>query len=833
MMSLKWFAKLPLRWVLLIPFVLQIIAAVGLVGFLSWRNGEEAVNDISRQLRHEITARIAQNVQHYLELPHKINQHNANSMQDGNLDFRDPMVLYHYFFKQLNIFPGLFALGFAYAADGSFVTVGRMNERQVIMAAFANKNTHHELRTYDVDAQGHLGRVNSITANYDARERTWYKTLISSESPRWSKIYPHFVYNTLQISAVQPVYEFNGNLLGSMVVFLRLKELSDVLQNIKVGKTGQTFIMERTGNLVATSSQEVLFHGKNDESSRLHASASNNVMIKGAFHYLKNQFGENLENLKTTQQLDFSYQNTDYFLQVLPYQDERGLDWLITAVIPKSDLMSHIDGNTRLTLYLCIVALCVALVISFGISQWIVHPILELNSAAKNLAEGQWTHVIDLPAQRNDELGQLAQTFQQMAAQLEKSFKVIAADEAKTRQFLEAIPVGIFIVTEKGHPYYANQIAQQILGRGIAQDVKNVNDFSSLYRAYLAGSKEFYPLERQPLVRALHGEHSRIDDMELYLIEGQATPLEVWGAPVFDTQGKVCYALAAFQDISARKQAEADRLRLVEEREAKNIALRFSEEITSKNKELIQANLEKNEFLGIAAHDLKNPLSAIAGLAEVMLLAEQPNPDEIREYATIIKESSERMFLLITNLLDVNAIESGNLKLSLQDIDIISLLKNLMKDYQTRATAKNISLYFNAAVQPCWIYSDKNTFLQIMDNLISNALKYSPFGKSVFINVSVSENWIRCTVRDEGQGISEADQQKLFGKFTRLTAKPTGGEHSTGLGLFIVKKLMDALQGQVGCESEVGVGTTFSVELPKAHNAPCAALPVDCGTQQI
>jgi len=829
-MFLKWFATLSLRWVLLIPFVVQIVAAVGLVGFLSWRNGEEAVNDISRQLRHEITARIAQNVNHYLELPHKINQNNANSMQDGNLTSHDPMVLYHYFLKQLKVFPGLFALGFAYQADGSFVSVGRMNERQVIMAAFANQSTHHELRTYDVDEQGKLGRVNSVAAGYDARERVWYKTLASSESPRWSKIYPHFVYNTLQISAVQPVYEAHGKLLGSMVVFLRLKELSDFLQRMKVGKTGQTFIMERTGNLVATSNKEVLFHGSNDESSRLHASASHNVMVKGAYHYLKTQFGENLENLKTTQQLDFQYDGIDYFLQVLPYQDDRGLDWLITAVIPKSDLMSYIDSNTQLTLFLCIIALCVALVISVSISKWIVHPILELNNAAKTLAKGQWQQVNPLPAQRNDELGQLAQTFQQMATQLENSFKVIADDEAKIRQFLEAIPVGIFIVTDTGHPYYANQTAQQILGCGISPNAK-ICDFSSLYRAYLAGSKQFYPLDRQPIVRALRGERSRIDDMELHLSEEEpATPLEVWGAPVFDAQGKVCYAVAAFQDISARKQAEADHLRLVEEREAKNIALHFSKEIASKNKELIQVNLEKNEFLGIAAHDLKNPLSAIAGLAEVMLMAEQPNPSEIREYATLIKESSERMFLLITNLLDVNAIESGNLKLSLQHIDTVALIKSLIKDYQTRAASKNIKVYFNhATTQTCWIYSDKNVFLQVMDNLLSNAVKYSPFGRSIYIKVSELENIIRCSVCDEGQGISEGDQQKLFGKFTRLTAKPTGGEHSTGLGLFIVKKLVYALRGEVWCESELGIGTTFIVELPKAHSE---ALPADHGTAE-
>lgn len=811
LMSLKYFAKLPLRWVLTFPFVIQIIVVVSLVGFLSWRNGEEAITDISGQLRHEITARIVQNISHYLELPHQLNQNNANSMQDGHLDSHDPVALYRYFFKQLQIFPGLFALGFAYQADGSFVTVGRMNQQQVIMAAFANKDTHYELRTYNVDAYGRLGQVNSRAANFDARERVWYKTLASSESPRWSKIYPHFVYNTLQLSAVQPVFAQDGTLLGSMVVFLRLKELSDFLQKMKVGKTGQTFIIERTGNLVATSNEEALFQNNGDQSSRLHASESRDPMIKGAYQYLSSHFGAGLEKLKTTEQLEFSYQDKDYFLQVLPYSDERGLDWLVAAVLPKNDLMAYINENTQATLWLCLLALCITIAISVWISQWIVHPILDLNETAKNLAEGHWNQVRILP-HRHDELGELARTFQQMAVQLEGSFKIIADNEAQLRQFLEAIPIGIFIVTHDGHPYYANHSAQQILGKGIHPELYP-DSFSRLYQAYEVGTTNFYPLERQPIVRALKGERSRVDDVEI-LAEKVRIPLEVWGVPVFDTEMKITHALAAFQDISVRKQAEAAQLRLVEEREAKNVALRFSEEIATKNKELIQVNQEKNEFLGIAAHDLKNPLSAIMGLAELILTAEAHNPKEIQEYATLIKDSSERMFLLITNLLDVNAIESGNFKLMFGQVDVLQLINLLIKDYGVRARAKNITLCFSAEMQSYEMYTDRNTLIQILDNMFSNAIKYSPLGKEVFIVLSRHQTWMQIKVCDQGQGLSAADQQKLFKKFTCLSPRPTAGEHSTGLGLFIVKKLVDALAGKVYCESKVGEGACFTVELP-------------------
>jgi len=231
------------------------------------------------------------------------------------------------------------------------------------------------------------------------------------------------------------------------------------------------------------------------------------------------------------------------------------------------------------------------------------------------------------------------------------------------------------------------------------------------------------------------------------------------------------------------------------------------------NEALIKLNQEKNEFLGIAAHDLKNPLCAIQGWAEMIASdCAEMEKDEIVDVTNLIGESSRQMFELISNLLDVNAIESGKINTSLTQMDLFVVMQKLVVHYTKQAQVKEILLHFQPQENQSLVFADKNIVHQILDNLISNAIKYSPYGTHVYIRMSQNDKMVRCEIQDEGPGLNEIDQKKLFGKFTRLTPKPTGTEHSTGLGLFIVKKLVNAINGKVWCESELGKGTRFFVE---------------------
>lgn len=235
------------------------------------------------------------------------------------------------------------------------------------------------------------------------------------------------------------------------------------------------------------------------------------------------------------------------------------------------------------------------------------------------------------------------------------------------------------------------------------------------------------------------------------------------------------------------------------------------------HKELKELTDEKDEFLGIAAHDLKNPLGGIRGLAEMLLQhRESITQEQINDILASIISSSEQMFALIKNLLDVNALERGGMKIHPMSFDISMYVVELVALYRQRAEAKAIRLHYNYEEEAI-VFADEQASMQVLDNLLSNAVKYSPKDTTVYVRVLDDNNThIRIEVQDEGPGISEEDKKKLFGKFARLSARPTGDEHSTGLGLSIVKKIVEMMEGRVWCESEIGKGATFCVELPKA-----------------
>ncbi len=389
---------------------------------------------------------------------------------------------------------------------------------------------------------------------------------------------------------------------------------------------------------------------------------------------------------------------------------------------------------------------------------------------------------------------------------------LIEINKAALKQTLEAIPVGICVL--EAHtvtPTYINQKAHQIFGSRLEQNISAEN-LVEVCQFHVAGTSQTYPYEKLPMVCALHGKTIHVDDLEIHQ-DAQNIPIESWGTPIYDNDGKVIYSLTTFQDISERQQAEAAKIKLIQEREAKNVALRYSQEIEAKNVDLVKLNRDKNEFLGIVAHDLKNPLSAIKGYAEeIEEYCHEMSKEEIVELSGLIRKASAKMSTLITDLLDVNQIESGKIKLDFANVDILPIVESVAQDYAKRAKEKEINLLFSHEGNDFHAYVDANTVGQILDNIISNAVKYSPLGKKVDIKLSANEDKIRCEVKDEGEGLSEDDQKKLFGKFNRLSTKPTGGEHSTGLGLFIVKKLVEAMNAEIRCESELGKGATFIVE---------------------
>lgn len=251
--------------------------------------------------------------------------------------------------------------------------------------------------------------------------------------------------------------------------------------------------------------------------------------------------------------------------------------------------------------------------------------------------------------------------------------------------------------------------------------------------------------------------------------------------------------------------------------------------LATMNTRLQSLNQRKNELVGMVAHDLRNPLTSIVMSAELIARAFDRMPREkVIEIALKTKSAAERMNAIIGDVLNVEAIEAGTLQFRIETVNGSRLTASIVEEYRLRAAEKGIVLNFESSTPDVMLSVDERATYQVVENIVSNAIKYSPFNSRVWIRIQVEDThaegsqeaskYALFSVRDEGPGLSDDDQKKLFGRFTRLTPRPTGNEPSTGLGLSIVKEFVEAMNGQISCKSSLGAGSEFIVVLPLAHS---------------
>lgn len=257
-------------------------------------------------------------------------------------------------------------------------------------------------------------------------------------------------------------------------------------------------------------------------------------------------------------------------------------------------------------------------------------------------------------------------------------------------------------------------------------------------------------------------------------------------------------------------QKQSDIRKLIENLKKANEEL--EQKVQERTKQLVEANQAKDHFLGIASHDLKVPISGILGLIDLMKLENRNRPEREMEYLSYMQDSCNNMQRLISNLLDINRIERGATLIKKQEVDLNKLLRKLEREFSHQAEKKNINLKVDT--MEGIIQTDPDALSRILENLLSNALKFSTSNRSIHLRTMNISDKIKFEIMDQGPGIRSEDIPNLFGKFQRLTNKPTGGEGSTGLGLSIVKELTILLGGEITVVSTVGEGSVFTVTIP-------------------
>lgn len=638
--------RLSLRTVLIVPFVLQIVGTVGLVGYLSFKNGQKSVNELVNQLMDEVSDRVDLHLDNYLTIPQKINQTTVDAIDLGLLNLKDFEKIGHFFWKQVRLHDVSY-INYG-LTTGEYAGAGYFDQDpNKITVSETSARTQGRNYIYATDSQGNRTKLKWVYANYDHRQEDWYIRVAQIGKPCWSLVYLwDEVPDYISINAAYPIYDKNRQFIGAIGVDLILLKLSEFLREIDLSPSARIFIVERDGLIIASSGDDRPFKLVAGRAKRLSATDSSDPLIQSTAKYLQQKFG-NLKAFKTSQTLLFEAEGDRNFVRVLPWRDGYGLEWLVVTVVPESHFMTQINANNRTTIALCLVALGVSTGLGILTARWITKPILRINSAAKAIAAGELDQSIAL--ERTDELGTLAQSFNSMATQIQASFTALegtnqeleqkvqertvslAAAEAELRGIFEAMTELIFVVDRQGR--YLKVMATQpgllyapsnlLLGRTISEVIPS--DTAARFLGYIETVLE----KQQPL----KVEYSlNIDDHEFWFA-ANASPISadavVWVA----------------RDISDRKQAEKD---LQEKNEE---LARAIEQLQATQVELIQS--EKMAALGqlIAsiAHELNTPLGAIgASISNISRFLEQSfqqlpqlfrqlSPEQLDDFFTLLE----------------------------------------------------------------------------------------------------------------------------------------------------------------------------------------------------
>lgn len=569
---MRSFQSIPLRLVLIVPFVLEVMVAVGVTAYLVYRNGEEAVNDLADQLMAEIGDRVENSLEEQLAVPVQITNTNAEALRLSILNQENPLAIHQYFWYQLST---------TNSANASIATIALIDEKKKLLAV-EKTSTEEQLIAFSPftkPAQTSRSLTNSHTKNSEQQRiiestsqykldenDSWYSLARQSENGMWQLSTTESSTNspTLVAAYWKPFYDSNSVLQGIIGTSVDLSQLGTYLKDLEIAKTGEAFIVERDGTLVATSTGEPLVFEAPDEpgatsvshpslsaakQSRLSATRSLNSTVKYAAKFLEDHFG-GFEQINHPNHLSFEANGNHYFLQVTPLKNPQNLNWFAVVVIPKTDFSAQISRNHDTMLLLSGTAMLAAIALGFATSQLIAKPILRLSRASRDLMLGK----LDAPIHettRIKELAVMAHSFNEMTEQLMQSFDQVklALQESKEKYttVFRTSPDPIMVSTlPDGRILEVNDSFERLSGYSPAQAINRTAIELGLW-SRLEERQEFLQLIQKT---------GRIYNQEVSAQTRYGTKITVLiSSEVIELEGKKCLLTVA-KDITERKRLE-------------------------------------------------------------------------------------------------------------------------------------------------------------------------------------------------------------------------------------------------------------------------------------
>lgn len=767
--SLKQLAnQTNLRTILIVPFVVQIVGTVGLVSYLSFRNGQQAVNNLASQLMSQANDCVNQHLNSYLSVPHKLIELNLREIQQHPIDPQNFTGLSTLFWQQVKEFDlSYINLGLA---TGEYVGAGYLSDEPnaPIFLGETSPRTQGILWDIATDSQG-----NPLTHEpdpaYKHQAEAWYIDAVKAGKPTWSEVY---IWEgnlpLISIAASQPIYSSDKRLIGAIGIDILLSRLGYFLQQFNPTSSSRIFIMERDGNLIASSGKELPFKEVNGIKQRLNALDSQDVLIRMTAQSILAKFSQ-FDGVENKQQLDFLAEGERYLVKVTPWRDRYGLDWLVVVVVPESDFMGQIDANTRTTIILSIAALCLSIGIGSVTARWVISPILGLNLAAKEIAAGNLNQTVDLD--RTDEMGELAGSFNSMAMQLQTSFSQMKSLNAALRD------------REKQLEEYNRSLEEQVQQR--TRELLQAEKMAALGQLVAGIAHEI----NTPL-----GAISASSDNMSVALEQSLPQLPQLLQTLSHEQLDDFFSL-----LKSARQNNKDPLSSREERKLKRTL----------KQELENRGIEPANQLAIALSKL-----GIRELDAAIALLKTPDNTSILETAynlSVVQNNSHNIKLAVERasriVFALKTYTHQNYSGEKVKASIVDGIDTVLAIYHNQLKRGIEVRKHYEPVPPLLCYPDE--LIQVWSNTIGNAIQAMNYQGKLEIDVTQKDNDVVVDIIDSGTGIPASIRDKIFEPF--FTTKSVG--EGSGLGLDIVRQIVEKHQGAIEVDSQPG-RTRFSIWLP-------------------
>ena len=567
---------------------------------------------------------------------------------------------------------------------------------------------------------------------------------------------PFNYQGTMMVTYVTPLI-INDQFVGVAAVDRSLQQIQNYLHSLNSFATAEFYLVSPDNKVIATSQSKTLLGQKFKE--------------------------DNLQYQPSVAEIE------DKFVVSAPIAVGQ---WKLIMSIDKKEALENVNQLTRNMMGLGVLAVILLSVFLYYLIYKSLRPISAATMFAQNLAAENF-NITDLEIKAENEIGQLSRVLNKMKDKLHTKIiktnrvnRQLAEEKNKLQKYLNIAEVMFIVLNDKQEVKLINDKGAKVLGLEKEEIIgQNLID-------------NFIPKEDRSEVKAkaeqlFRGQQELVTNFETTMITEQGDErIIIWNCTVLkDEQGQVCEILNSGIDITKR--------RLLQEE--------------------LEYNKLKTQFFANLSHEFKTPLNLIFSALQMLEFAQQTKSDSSSEqglgkYTAMIKQNSYRLLRLVNNLVDITRINANSFELNFSNYDIVALLKNITLSVQEYVENKNRQLSFKTEVKTEIMACDFFSLERIMLNLISNAVKFTAEGDKIAVNLKKRADKIIITVADTGVGIPTAKQEAIFKQFRQVNKSFTRSHEGSGIGLSLVKSLVELHEGQIKVNSTVGVGSEFIIELP-------------------